>query len=415
MAASVLISGCATFAFESEPFATARPTKTPRPTALVSPSAAATHAGPTAEPPVVAGPPFARPAAGVTLVDQADVFSAETEQLAAARIAAIDKDHDAQVIVYTQVKPGSNAQTTERDAVALKLQWRLPDGIVIMWNQNRETCLRGATDNAQILLYAGTRFSVKRMSALKRDQIYVEQMLPLLVECNDDDALLAALDAIATDIRAPTTGPSTGPSDPGGPTSTKGACGDPAFEVSGYRWESPFEWVFNESSVPSDYDADDVLDVLTRSVENITNARNDCGLPDKVDATATYEGTTTRAPCETDTSDGYNTVGFAELPDDVEPDTLAFACPYAAGGEMVEVDILINSAIPWALSEQTCKRYEELLEATMTHEFGHVFGLSHVSERTHGDLTMSPTSNGPCDAEEITLGLGDVLGLQELY
>ncbi len=77
--------------------------------------------------------------------------------------------------------------------------------------------------------------------------------------------------------------------------------------------------------------------------------------------------------------------------------------------------MVINSAMPWALSQEECLGWEELLEATATHEFGHIFGLAHVSERLHGDLTMSPTSNGPCDAEEISLGLGDILGLEELY
>jgi hypothetical protein len=41
--------------------------------------------------------------------------------------------------------------------------------------------------------------------------------------------------------------------------------------------------------------------------------------------------------------------------------------------------------------------------------------LGHVNERRHVDLTMITRSNGPCTADEITLGLGDVLALEELY
>jgi hypothetical protein len=54
------------------------------------------------------------------------------------------------------------------------------------------------------------------------------------------------------------------------------------------------------------------------------------------------------------------------------------------------------------------------VESTATHEFGHVFGLAHVAESTHGNLTMSP-SMGPCSAAPETLGKGDVLGLRALY
>ncbi len=55
------------------------------------------------------------------------------------------------------------------------------------------------------------------------------------------------------------------------------------------------------------------------------------------------------------------------------------------------------------------------LEAVATHEMGHVFGLGHVPEETHGKLTMSPQLNGPCQAAEATLGLGDVAGLEQRY
>lgn len=42
-------------------------------------------------------------------------------------------------------------------------------------------------------------------------------------------------------------------------------------------------------------------------------------------------------------------------------------------------------------------------------------GLAHVDESTHGNLTMSPLINGPCQSQEITLGQGDVQGMLALY
>jgi hypothetical protein len=415
---TVVFSACLTM-LSAEIDESARPEGTqssqpPQPTAseempTASPATAATQPTSTTEPTSVAGPPFPAREPGVVLIDEADLFSAATEELAARRIADIASRNGADVVVYTQFKPGSDDASTENDAIALKLRWRVTDGLVIMWNTTRTGCLAGAADNGHVQLYADSRFSVKRLSDLKRQQIYEELMLPLLLNCKQDEALLAALDGIAADIRTPNAGSSTPP------TSTKGACGDPAYKLSGFRWDVPYEWFFQEASVPDEYSTDDVLDVLTRSVANITNARNDCGLPDKVSATAEYVGPTTEPPCVSDLADGYNSVGFGELRPDEDEDTIAFVCTYGSDDHVVEADMLINSEISWALSEGECEGDQELLEATVTHEFGHVFGLTHVSERLHGDLTMSPTSNGPCETEEISLGLGDILGLEELY
>jgi hypothetical protein len=366
---------------------------------------------PTVEPTRPPGPPFPAREPDAVLIDAGALFTAATEELAAQQIAALKADDSANVVVYTQVKPGTNAASTQRDAVALTLQWRLPETLVIMWNAGSGDCGNGESADDTILLYAGTRFSATRLSELKRRQIVDDFMQPFLQQCLRDAALLAALEGIAMDIKPPTSGTGT----TGTPPSTKGACGDPEYKLAGYRWDKPFEWFLEESSLPEFYDSDEVLELLIRSAENITSARNDCGLPDKVDADAVYAGTTSATPCDDESGDGVNTVGFGELPDDVEEDTIAFVCPYGTRTSIDEVDMLINATIPWALSEAACKRGQELLEATITHEFGHIFGLSHVSERQHGDLTMSPTSNGPCDPEEITLGLGDVLGLQELY
>jgi hypothetical protein len=55
------------------------------------------------------------------------------------------------------------------------------------------------------------------------------------------------------------------------------------------------------------------------------------------------------------------------------------------------------------------------LQSTVTHERGHTFGLGHVSESSHGNLTMSDRSNGPCQSSERSLGRGDVLGLGNKY
>ncbi|WNG57848.1 hypothetical protein F0U59_26140 [Archangium gephyra] len=52
------------------------------------------------------------------------------------------------------------------------------------------------------------------------------------------------------------------------------------------------------------------------------------------------------------------------------------------------------------------------LEAVMTHERGHTFGLGHVAAGS--PLTMRP-GIAPCDGSAATLGLGDVRGLRQRY
>ena len=102
--------------------------------------------------------------------------------------------------------------------------------------------------------------------------------------------------------------------------------------------------------------------------------------------------------------------GFHRLPAGV----LAVTCYWTKNGHMVEADIQINNRESWTLSLNGCFK-EVMLEATMTHEAGHVFGLNHVGERKHGRLTMSPFVDGPCQNRESTLGKGDIMGLEAIY
>ena len=186
-------------------------------------------------------------------------------------------------------------------------------------------------------------------------------------------------------------------------------CSDGAYNLFGPRWSTTLKWYFAAPSTPSGLLRSAVRDVLKKSFANVTRARNDCGLADKVSATAAYQGTTSRrAKCNE--RDGYNVVGFKSLSLDV----LAYTCYWYSGGRMIEADIQINSNVPWALALAGCIR-RQVLEATMTHEVGHAFGLDHVAEATHGRLTMSPFLNGLCNNEEASLGLGDVRGLEQLY
>jgi hypothetical protein len=193
------------------------------------------------------------------------------------------------------------------------------------------------------------------------------------------------------------------------------ACSDRAFNVYGGRWHSTLHWSYRASSTPGYLGQAAVVDVLKRSFANITGARNDCGRADNVSATSAYDGIASRKPSvgsmgRCTRPDGFNVVGFGDLPFGV----LAVTCTRFQNGRIIETDVRINTRFHWALSQANCSG-AELLEPTMTHELGHSYGLAHVGERRHGRLTMSTTSDGSCSNAESTLGLGDMLALEQLY
>lgn len=198
---------------------------------------------------------------------------------------------------------------------------------------------------------------------------------------------------------------------------SKSPCSDTAKSLQPYAWTKTYAWFFNVGSTPSDNSKTNVENAIKKGISNITTSHNSCGIADSVSATQAYEGHTTKGVQVTanggcGTGDGQNTVAFGDLPDGV----LGVTCVWYSGASAVEADIRLHKGdYKWyGVKPANCSNRWSV-EAVVTHEAGHAFGLAHVAESPHGNLTMSPAVNGPCQNSEATLGKGDVLALQAKY
>ncbi len=156
---------------------------------------------------VAPGPPYPDPVVNRAVYDTAGLFDAATIADAEATIDRIEVRTGAEVVVYTQVKPGATTESTKEDAIALIDQWGVgrkgfDDGLAILMNVYTGA---GGVVHGQVQLYAAPGFRALYLTNEERQRIYDDEMLPLLRDGRFGDAILVALariDAAATAERA---------------------------------------------------------------------------------------------------------------------------------------------------------------------------------------------------------------------
>jgi hypothetical protein len=174
-------------------------------------------------------------------------------------------------------------------------------------------------------------------------------------------------------------------------------------------WNSQFQWRFKRNTTPGNLTPNQAEAGLVEATKNITQSRNSCDLADNVDATQSYQGNAGATP---DIGPGPECLNFANT--DGESITafaglagfLAFTCWWWNGNYAIqESDTRIDAGTTWYVTKPAgCSGQKFDLEAVMTHERGHTFSMTHVSEGSHGNLTMSRYINGPCQNDESSLG-----------
>ena len=197
-------------------------------------------------------------------------------------------------------------------------------------------------------------------------------------------------------------------------------CRDTAYQSSGWRVVESLGYRINHDSVPQKLSRVAAEAAIRRAGGNVTDTHNICKMGDRVPAVLNYNGDSEAQAIGPEGCVGYdetNVVSFGDL----ESGILARTCTYFEGeagfDRVTGSDIQVNKAdFRWTTrpNARSCKRSYDL-EAVLTHERGHTFGLGHIMEMDHRYMTMSTFINGPCQSSERSLGRGDVLGLDRKY
>jgi hypothetical protein len=202
---------------------------------------------------------------------------------------------------------------------------------------------------------------------------------------------------------------------------TNTVCTDRAATWMGSRWRGTVRWRLNEASIPAYLPVAATRAAIRRAAEAVAGGANRCGLRRTLGMVEHYAGTTRRnagvsADGRCARPDGTNEVSFGSL----AAGLLAVTCVWwrtgrhGADAGTVEADIRISATAGlFFTTAGTCRERFDL-QGAITHEFGHVYGLGHVSGVSHPAMVMGD-SLPPCDTAHRGLGLGDYAMLRAHY
>lgn len=221
-------------------------------------------------------------------------------------------------------------------------------------------------------------------------------------------------------------------------SSSPPACDDTAYKDVDAEQAGIWYWYLGDGVRPAGLTTAETRDMLLQVADWMSNAHNDCNMSagyspyavaSSYQGVSSYESDMTNADGKTTCGDGsldgrdhQSVIDFGNLdyyaPSDGVP--LGLTCTWVLPqpfnkNNILEADIRFNTTnYVWFYTKpSSCSNSYDLRSVAM-HEFGHAYGLGHVSESTHGNLTMS-TETDPCTTSARTLGRGDIYSLRNTY
>jgi hypothetical protein len=196
------------------------------------------------------------------------------------------------------------------------------------------------------------------------------------------------------------------------------ACKDRTFHLEGHHWKKSLRYGINLAKAPSQLGKTTLTNQIKAANVNMRKGRNTCGRARLATPVAHYTGKTSAKPNITSGAhlircgdfNTKNVVGFGNLPGNL----LGWTCYWWLGDkQMGAADIMIDNGTKLVTSIPSGCANKWDFEGTVTHEFGHAYGMGHAGS-AHPNLTMDHTETA-CSTYARTLGFGDWLGMKKMY